>query len=225
MTLPRPIQLLLAGLGVLTLITVAIGGVLAFRQTPPAWFFLSFELVVAMGAVFLVPLGLGKIKEGPAITLLCCAGAIGVGAVLGWQATGRQIAGASIGWLVGLRALIAGLLLLAAAAELIVRDPKAVLPRLGLGFATGIPLVGMLALMQIGTIPGIMSKVNASSPPIAFGLWTLLGLAAAGLLSASGHYFITGFAAGVKAFDAKQPPAARPATQPASSSKPAGTQG
>lgn len=236
MTLPRPIPLLLAALGAVVLVSTAVGIYLTFTQTPPAWFFFSFEVVVVLGGVFLVLLGLGKVKEGPAMTLLCCAGAIGAGSLLGWKGTGQQINGQSVTWLVVLRGLIAGVLVLAAAAELLVRDPKRTLPRIGWGVATGAPLLAMVALYANGVIPTAIGGVGVSSPALAFGLWMMLGLIACVLASASGHMFITGFAMGVAAWDRKPgtpPPAptssakpsARPATATAPTNTPSGTQG
>ena len=235
MTLQRPIQLLLAALGAVTLLSAAVGIVLTFTQTPPAWFFLSFELVVILGAVFLILLGLGKIKEGPAITLVCCAGAIGAGSLLGWKGTGQQINGHSITWLVALRSLVAAALVLAAAAEVASRDPKRTLPRLGWGVAAALPLLAMLGLYANGTIPSVLGNLNANSPTLAFGVWLVLGVIAGALASASGHLLITGFAIGVKAWDQKhgaasQTAASSPASTPAAippapTSKPSGTQG
>lgn len=241
MTLPRPIPMLLAALGVVVLVSTAVGVFLTFTQTPPAWFFFSFEIVVALGGVFLVLLGLGKVKEGPAITLLCCAGAIGAGTLLGWKGTGQQINGHSVTWLVALRGLIAAALMLAAVAELLVRDPKRTLPRMGWGVATGVPLVAMVALYANGAIPTAIGNIGVNSPALAFGLWMVLGVIACALASASGHMFITGFSMGVAAWDRKpgtplpatpplsQPspatPASRPATATTPTSTPSGTQG
>lgn len=230
MTLPRPIPMLLAALGALVLLSAAVGVVLTFTQSPPAWFFFSFELVVILAGVFLVMLGTGKIKEGPAITLLCCAGAIGAGSLLGWKGTGQQINGHSITWLVALRALIAAALTLVAAAEVAARDPKRTLPRLGWGVAMAVPLLVIIALCLNGAIPGAISRLGVNSPALAFGVWMIIGLIVMALVSAAGHLFITGFAIGVAAWD--RPPAQRPsapadgqATVAPTPSTPSGTQG
>ena len=203
MTLPRPIPMLLAALGVVVLASTGVGLWLALTQKPPAWFFLGFELVIVMGAVFLIMLGMGKFKDGPAITLLCAAGAIGVCALLGWQATGRQINGHSVTWLLLLRAGIAGLLVLAAATEVALRDPQKTLPRIGWGLLAGIPVVALLALLQMGTLGRAIDKLTGGSQATAFGVWMVVGLIGCALVSASGHMLITGFQIGVQAWDRK----------------------
>lgn len=222
--------MLLAALGVLVLASTTVGLFMALTQKPPAWFFLSFELVVVLGAVFLVMLGMGRYKEGPAITLLCCAGAIGVCTLLGWQASGKQLNGQSITWLVLLRGGIAGLLVLAAAADVALRNPSKTLPRIGWGLAVGVPLVAVLVLFQRGTLAAIIAKVSGGSQSFGFGIWLLIGLLACALASASGHLLITGFQIGVRGEQKKTeppPPAAkpRPATPPAPTGTPSGAKG
>lgn len=227
MTLPRPIPLLLAALGAVVLLSAAVGVVLTFTQSPPAWFFFSFELVVMLASVFLVLLGLGKVKDGPAITLLCCAGAIGAGSLLGWKGTGQQIDGHSITWLVAFRALIAAALVLIAAAEVAARDPKRTLPRLAWGTVMALPLLAILALYMNGVIPNAVGKLGQDRPALAFGVWMIIGIAVMALVSAAGHLFITGFAIGVAAWDRPPTPAApdRQASAAPQPSTPSGTPG
>jgi hypothetical protein len=243
MTLPRPIPTVLAALGALVILSAAVGIVLTFTQTPPAWFFFGFELVVLLASGFLVALGMGKIKEGPAITLLCCAGAIGAGSLLGWKGTGQQINGHSITWLVALRGLVAAALLLAAAAELALRDPKRTLPRLAWGVALTLPLLAMAALYYNGTLSSVIGRLGVNYPALAFGVWVVVGVIAAALMSAAGHMLITGFTIGVEAWEhrpeatpskpgaADRPiaapavPSANPATTSAPTSTPSGTTG
>lgn len=222
--------MLLAALGAVVLLSAAVGVVLTFTQSPPAWFFFSFELVVILAGVFLMMLGVGKIKEGPAITLLCCAGAIGAGTLLGWKGTGQQINNQSITWLVLLRALIAAILVFAAAADVALRDPKRTLPRLAWGTATALPLIAILALYLNGVIPSAVGRLGVGSPALAFGVWMIIGLIVMSLVSAAGHLFITGFAIGVAAWDrppapASPAPADRQATASPTPSTPSGTQG
>lgn len=242
MTLPKPIPMLLSLLGVVVIASAAAGLFMALTQRPPAYFFLGFELVIVLAAVFVVLLGMGKIKDGPAITLLCAAGAIGVGALLGWQATGKQINGQSVTWLVTLRGLIAAALVLAAAADVALRVPSKTLPRIGWGLACMAPLLAGLVLVKMGTLGTLVTRLSGGSQPIAFGIWMVLGIFGGALLSAGGHLLITGFQIGVQAADqtggmgttgtGTQPAkpgaasqAARAATPPAPSSTPTGTTG
>ncbi|MBX9639764.1 MAG: hypothetical protein K2X97_08570 [Mycobacteriaceae bacterium] len=213
MTLPRPIPLLVALLGAVSVASAVAGVFLAVSQRPPAWFFLGFETVVVLASVFLVLLGLGRIKEGPAITLLCAAGAIGAGSLLGWQATGKQINGHSVAWLLLLRMGIAGLLTLGAAAEVALRAPARTLPKLGWGLVCGLPVVVAVALARSGKLGALVSGVAGGSPSLAFGVWMVVGIVGVALTSASGHLLITGFQIGVWAFDAPRPvlPPAPPA--------------
>ncbi|MFT3686102.1 MAG: hypothetical protein QM783_14475 [Phycisphaerales bacterium] len=232
MTLPRPIPILIAGLGGVTILTALAGVAMAVMQRPPAWFFLGFEVVVVLAAVFLILLGIGRIKEGPAITLICAAGAIGAGSLLGWQATGKQINGHSITWLVGVRGLIAAVLVLAAAADVALRAPSRTFPKIGWGLVFAFPLLGGLACWKVGLLGSVIGRVAGNSQPLAFGLWMVVGIIGGVLLSAAGHLLITGFQAGVKASD-EPAPAPKPATpssttpanQPPSSSTSTGTAG
>jgi len=227
MTLPRPIQMLLCALGGVVLLSGLLGVYLTFTQTPPAWFFFSFELVVVLASGFLIALGAGKVRQGPALTLLCCAGAVGAGSLLGGKATGQQIAGHSVTWLVAFRAGAAAVMLLAAAAELALRDPRRTLPRIGWGVALAVPLVGLLGLYATGRLQTTLGTVGANSPVLAFGLWLLIGVIACALAAASGHLLITGFALGVDAWDRRgvqaSPPAGPAAAKPATASAPSGT--
>lgn len=218
MMLPRPILMLLSVLGVIVLASTGVGLWMALTQKPPAWFFMGFELVIVLGAVFLVLFGMGKFKNGPAITLICCAGAIGMCSLLGWQATGRAISGHSVTWLLALRGLVAGLLVAAAAADIVLRDPKGTLPRIGWGIGLAVPIVVLLALMQRGTLGVMINKLSGNSQSLAFGIWLIVGLIACVLISASGHMLITGFQVGVEAAD-KQP--GKPGATPGAPAKPA----
>lgn len=198
----KPIQIivlllaaLIAGLGVLMVVR-------ALMAEPMQVFAVCFGVVMIVASGFLGWVGRGRVVEGPAIALLCVAGAVMCSAVFAFVSTGQPPSGIArdVPTLASLAigALVAGL----AALDVLMRRPAESLPRLVKGLVIALPLLVVLALWQRGTIGSVMSQLGMS---LAFAGYVLLLIVSIGLAAASGHQLIRAFQIGVDAADAKKP--------------------
>jgi hypothetical protein len=199
MTLPKPIPQFVVALGIAVLVSGAFATWLALQSTPVAWFFLGFELVTLLAAVFLIGLGLGKVTQGPALTLLCAAGAIGMGTYLGWLASGRELGGQRVSWLIASRGLCAAALVLFAALDVITRAPKQTVPRIIWGMAGFVLFAAAAGLYKLGVIPSLMNKIGNINPAVEIGAWLIFLLIIGGFICLAAHGFIRAFEIGVHA--------------------------
>ncbi len=156
---------------------------------PVYWFMLGFEVLITVAAVFGVLLSLGRFRDGPALALLCIAGAVGAGGLLGYVGSGKTLVGIDLKYLLVLRAALAAAFALAAAAVVLARRPRASLPLLATGIGAGVALVALGAGFWAarGTLAGAAGPVRV----IAF---TVAGVLVICLVSAAGHYLIRAFA-------------------------------
>jgi hypothetical protein len=228
MTQHPAIKLLLS---IVAITIVVLGAYMLFldlRVRPIAFLSVAFHAVFPLAAFFLWQLARGTIRQGPAITLLCVAGAVGVGGAFGYLASGRPARFIFQHWPTLGAGAIAGLLTLVASLEVLLRKPRETLPRVAWGMAFLIPLLALTLLLLRGTI----GRAIATVPDAAgFGLWILLLLAFIALTSGAGHHLIRAFQIGVAAFNEPDqrllvpgpqasptppaPPAPPPATPPA----------
>jgi hypothetical protein len=191
----------------------------ALTAKPIRWISVAFELTGLLGAFMLVLLARGRIRQGPAITCLCVAGAVGAGALLAYVSAGRPVAEVKAHAPTLIRLAIAGALVAIAALDVLLRAPKATLPRFGIGLALGAPLLIIIALLQRGTIARAFAPLGSG---LEFGAYILLTMLVIGLVAASGHYLITAFQIGVAAFKDEAPsPATLPPSPPAPPATPA----
>lgn len=95
----------MVGVVSLALLASGITGAVVGQVVPPkpAWALIGFEVVIAFAAVFGLLAAFGRVREAPALAVLCVAGTALVGSVLGYLGVDR----ASLGhlplkaWLVG----------------------------------------------------------------------------------------------------------------------------
>lgn len=194
----RPIR------GVLTVLACAaalLGGriaVMALIDQPRQWIALSFGVVVVVASVFLGMLALGLLRRGQAITLLCVAGATGVGSVFAVLSAGRPLGAIRGDWwtLAGLG--LAGVLVLLAALEVLMRRPWQSWPRFLIGVGILLPLGVLLVLARGGAIATLLGKGGMGFEFAGYALLLVLGI---GLLAAGGHQIISAFQIGVRAMD------------------------
>lgn len=214
MTLPRSIQLMLTALSGLTGLSALVVAALALLQRPsPAWFLAWFELVVVAAGIFGVLVGRGRFREGPAITLLCIAGVVAVGTLLGYLSAGRELMGVSLTGLLLARAAGAAVFAAAAGADVLLREPRRSVPMLCKGIAAGVPVMIVLVLAARGSM---LSQVSGWHPLAQVAFW-LLGFAVfAALACASAHWVIRSFQIGVELAEARRTGSPEPASTGAS---------
>lgn len=215
--LPRPPRIILA-------LTLLISAGLAVSAAYGLWSALSgqiwaqagFEALLLIAGVFGALTGLGKFREGPAMALICAAGAGFVGAGLAFLTRGGRppligvdmllamltdpIAGARLGGVAGLAAL-AGLIVL-------LRRPAASFRYVGLSAATGAPVALAGALWILG--PG-RSAFVALHPLLRAVVGAAAFLAVIGLATVSLHCLIRAFEQGRE----DEPPEQTPQTSAA----------
>lgn len=200
--LSKPAALLVLILSGVVALSALAGGAIMLTTDKPSWFFVGFELVVVMAGVFGVLLGRGKFAEAPAMVLLCLAGAVGVGSVLGYVGAGRNLAGVDLRlWVIG-RVGAAGVFAALAGLTVLARRPGPAWKALGTGLVFGVLTLGTLALGWFGR-----GWLAAAGTPNVVKLVVALVLAVVvvGLLSAAVHYTVKAFATG--RLDAIEPPA------------------
>lgn len=185
-------------LGCVTVLS-ALGGIgLALSQRPtPAWFLLMFEGPVALAGVFAILLARGSRfggTSGPAMTLLCIAGCVGAGSVMGYIGTGHEAAGIRLTKALLARLVLAGGFGSLAALCVLLRRPARSLPLLFKGVALGLPLpiVALLVSRGIG-----VAQFNALPEFVQIVAYLLGAVVLGGLFCASVHVVIRAFQIGI----------------------------
>ena len=169
-----------------------VGLALAVTNSPAAVFTAGFEAVIA-GAAAVGFDAARRRRDGLAMTLACVAGTVFVGSVLGYIAAGAELHGRSMtAWTAG-RAGLAGVLAVLAAWAVLGVNPRAALPRLGLGLALAVPVAALGAAVQTGLAQRVLDQL----PGLArLGVLFVLFVVALGLISASVDLVIRAFATG-----------------------------
>ncbi len=191
--MPRGARPIASCASLVVLLSALAGVIAAALNSPPVWFMLGFEAVIACASVFGVLVGLGRFRDGPALALLCVAGTIAAGSLLGFLA-GRGNIGLGPGWFLRLllaRVALSAIIAATAGWIVLVRRPQLSFRRLwfGLGCALAFAAItwalwefsGQLA--ALGTMPSAFVGFVAAV--------TLLGL-----LAAAVHLLIGAFETG-----------------------------
>jgi hypothetical protein len=193
---PRGLGVFVAGVSAVVLLSSLVGAGAAALNSPPVWFMLGFEVVIAVAAVFGVLTGMGRFGEGPALALVCVAGAVGAGSLLGYLAGQGNI---GIGLKPFLLAREASAAAIAGAGGVIVmmRRPQVSVRRMAIGLACAGSFAGICAGLWVfgNRLSGLGTMAGA-----------LVGLASAvtllALLAAAVHLIIGAFEAGALDEDA-----------------------
>ncbi len=164
---------------------------MALLSPPVSWFLVGFEIVIAAASFMGVATGLGRHRDGPAMALLCVAGAVGVGSLLGYIGSG----GTLLGW--GLKPLLMARLAdaatIAGASGLIVlaRRPRDAVPMVAKGLLICGALAGMLLAAWL-----FRASIAGAPGPVRGALMACIGVGGIVLISAGAHYLIRGFSLG-----------------------------
>jgi len=185
-----PVGILCAVTG---LSSLALLGVALLNQ-PTSWFLVGFEVVIAVAATMGVLAAMGRFREGPALTLLCIAGAVGVGSLLSYIGAGKFLAGQSLRPYLMIRLADAALFALAAGVIVLARSPREALPALVKGLLFGAVLCGIVAGAWVSR-----GWISSSAGPARAAIFIAMGIASISLIAASGHYLIRAFAVGADA--------------------------
>lgn len=169
----------------------ALGGVgLAAFNSRPIWFLLGFEVVIAFASVFGVLLGLGRFNDAPALGLLCVAGAVGGGSLLGFLSARHNLSIDPYPFLLA-REVAAAALIATAALIVLFRRPRESLPKFaaGVGCGAALVLVGAGAWMFRGQLGALGTVAGAVIGLIVSALML-------GLLAAAVHLLVAAFETG-----------------------------
>jgi len=160
----------------------------AVASQPTSWYLVGFELVILMSGVIGVMSATGRFPGGPSITLLCIAGAVAVGSLLGYVGAGKILMGWSLRPLLLARMADAAFLAAASGAIVLARQPRSSIPALVKGV-----LLGAAMLVIAGAAWKFRGSISGAPGPVRVGMFAMVGVVAIVLLSASGHYVIRAF--------------------------------
>lgn len=172
---------------VTALSALAVAGA-AVASQPTSWYLVGFEIVILMSGIIGVMSAMGRFPGGPSITLLCIAGAVAVGSLLGYVGAGKTLMGWSLRPLLFARFADAAFLGAASGAIVLARQPRSSIPALVKGVLFG---VAMLAIA--GAAWKLRGSISGAPGPVRVGIFAMVGVVAIALLSASGHSIIRAF--------------------------------
>lgn len=159
------------------------------------WFLAGFEIVTLVVGVFGVLIGLGRVREGVPLALVCVAGGVAAMSLFGYQGAGRAIVGLTSspitlsGWLIA-RFAAAGMLIVCAGVVMIRRRLNVAVPVLakGIGCLVALGVVGA----GMWTIRGTITAWQLPGAVMAMG-GLVLASVLIGLLAAGVHCTIRAF--------------------------------
>jgi hypothetical protein len=174
--------------------TAALAPILAPDQRV-SWALFGFEVVVFVAGLLGILTGLNCFREGPGLALACIAGTIIVASGLGWQGSGRAVAGIGLTPVLGARILISFALALLGVWVVLSRSRESWRPAVVGGCCLLVVLAGLGAIVHPATRQAVAGGFSGSS-----GLSLLLVVLGFGLmcalLSAGAHLLIRAFESG-----------------------------
>ncbi|MCC6679004.1 MAG: hypothetical protein IT436_17905 [Phycisphaerales bacterium] len=217
--------MLTAAICAIVLLSALATAVLAIVVPPkPAWTFVTFELVIAVCCALALPFGRGAYRDGPGLALICFAGAIFAGSVLGYLSVHGVLGTTSLKLWVLVRVALAGVIGAAAVGIVLIRNPRSwgVLAK-GLALLSpllviaavvgarklGVPAITRAADKLIGLTAPLTQPGQGLGEAIRLGAIIILGVIAGGLFCAGLHFIIRAFEI------CREPEAQQSAAQPA----------
>ncbi len=194
-----------AALGAIACLLGATGAILALLSSPPVWFTVGFQTIIALTGLFAVLLARSRATPAPALALVCFAGAIFTGATLGRFSAVLAAAAEPIGTTDALRRLVrdpwflaqnalAGALGAMALLAALGRDRRA-WRKLALGLACAVPVAAAAGwIVGFNGDEVILAPVDSALGIVRVVVVCLAGIASAILLSISAHLVIGAFA-------------------------------
>lgn len=168
-----------------------------------SWALIGFEVITLIATVIGFLGAVRHARQGPAMMLLCVAGAVGVGSLLAFIGTNRTLMGFGLGPVLAARFAAAALLGAAAGCILLSRDPSRSLPSLIKGIVWTAILVAVIGVAWM-----MRSSILGAGGAARVAMTLVLGIASIGLVAASTHYLVNAFAFGAgPRFDEPEPEA------------------
>lgn len=159
----------------------------AITRQDPGWFLVGFEALTLLGCVYALLLGFGRFRSGPALAMLCVAGTILAGTVLGYTADRATYRGMPRDPIAAARLAASALILLMAGVTVWARRARESARALVIGCALGGLALGAMGAWMFTPISSTLAGIH----PIVRTLTMLIGgLTVVGLLSGGAHYTI-----------------------------------
>jgi hypothetical protein len=201
--IPRVVLLFLGLLGAAVALSAGAMAVVSLAVAArPVWILFGFEVVVMLAGVIAVLFARGKFHEAQGMTLLCIAGTVFAGSVLGWlsvngalQVKNTDVPVSLKMWLLA-RLGCAGVFALAAAGVVLTRRRES-RPYLVRAVLTGTPLVLIGAGIML-TRHQLAAMAAGVHPVVSIFVVCILGLVGIALASISGHCLIRAFEVGAE---------------------------
>ncbi len=159
----------------------------AMTRTDPGSFLVGFEGLTLLGCVFATLIGFGKFRSGPALAMLCVAGAILVGTVLGYTADRATYRGIMQHQVSAGRVGASFLMLAMAGVTVWARRPGKSIKALVIGFALCGAGLGATGAWMFTSLPSTLAGIHPMVKSLVF---LIGGLIVVGLVSAGAHYAI-----------------------------------
>ncbi len=191
-------------LGAIACLLGAAGAILALLSSPPVWFTVGFQTIIALTGLFAVLMARSRGTPAPALAMVCFAGAIFTGATLGRFSAVLGAAAEPIGTTDALRRLVrdpwflaqstlAGALGAFALVIALGSDSRA-WRKLALSLACAVPVAAAAGwIVAFNGDEVILAPVDSAIGIVRVVVVCLAGIAAAILLSISAHLVIGAF--------------------------------
>jgi len=192
--IPAPIRWTIAALSAALLVS-GVAGVVVGQVVPPkpAWPLMGFEGVIAFSSVFGLLLVAGRVRQAPALTVLCVAGAAAVGTVLGYLAVKSSLAHLPLKpWLAA--RLGAAMVLTACAVFIALGSNRTAWKTLWRAGMFAAPLVGVLLWYRLARFAPLDAPLPGFRDALRLGAIVVIALACAVCLCAVVHLSIRAFA-------------------------------
>lgn len=164
-----------------------VGVARALAASPSDWFSFGFEALLVISGLFGVGCGLGKYREGPALAMVCVAGATLVAAALGYTVTHKGYTGILRDPYAFARLAAAASFGALAALTVMARRPHA---SAGSVFRGVVMAALACATGAALALPGARAAISGLHPVLAAVVFLALGVLLVVFISASAHNFI-----------------------------------
>ncbi len=191
-------------LGAVTCLLGATGAILALLASPPVWFAVGFQIIIALTGLIALLVARSPGTPAPALALVCFAGAIFTGTTLGRFSAVLAAAAEPIGTTDAMRRLVrdpwflvqnalAGMLGVMALFAALGRDRRA-WPKLALGVACASPVAAAAGwIVAFNGDEVVLAPVDSAIGIVRIVVVCLAGIASVILLSISAHLVIGAF--------------------------------
>jgi hypothetical protein len=190
----------IVGVVSLALLVSGVGGAVMGGVIPPkpAWSVMGFEAIIAMSAIFGLLLGAGRLRDTPALTVLCVAGAALAGGVLEYLSARASMSHLPLkAWLAG--RLLAAIVLGACSVALVLGRHGRAWGALVRAVAWGVPLAAAAAWYRLAGLAPLNQPAPGLGDALRLGAIALVATLCAVCLCASVHFAVRAFTIAIDA--------------------------